>query len=115
MDIQTSSFYVSRVRADGETNLADFVKSDKHLVAVSSDIGNSIGLRPAATVTVPSGDKLQAVPTASSKLTAGQRLAIEKAALTFGSATLPLLKKYVPNLTGAIDGIECCLCHEECF
>jgi hypothetical protein len=107
MKIQTTtSFYVSRVRTEVESNVADFVKNDEHLVAVTSDIGKSIGQPPVASVSVAPGEKLHVVPAPSNKLTAEQRLAIEKAAITFGSTTLPLLKKYVPELTGAIDGID---------
>ncbi|MET0623594.1 MAG: hypothetical protein ABW250_11490 [Pyrinomonadaceae bacterium] len=107
MEIQTGTkLYASRVRTEVESNLAEFVKSDQHLVAVAGGMGKSIGLPAGGAVTVTPGNKLQAIPTASDKLTAEQRLAIEKAAVTFGSATLPMLKKYVPGLTGAIDGID---------
>ena len=106
MKIRTNSLYVSKVRTEMESNIADFVKSDEHLVVVAGNIAKSLGLPTKATVAVAPSDKLHALPVASSNLTAEQRLAIEKAAVTFGSTTLPLIKKYVPGLTGPIDGID---------
>src|ERR1044071_4441391 len=106
MNIITSKVYVSKVRTDVEPHLGEFVKNDEHHVAVSNDIGKSIELRSEAKVTVPSGQTLQAVPATSPKMTAEQRLAIEKAAVTFASSTLPMFKKFYPQLSGPIDGVE---------
>jgi hypothetical protein len=106
MKIVTSKVYVSKVRTEVESHLGEFVKSDEHHIAVSNDIGTSIELRPEAKVTVPSGQTLQAVPATSPNMTAEKRLAIEKAAVTFVSSTLPMFKKYYPELGGSIDGIE---------
>ncbi|HEX6718025.1 MAG TPA: hypothetical protein VF088_12985 [Pyrinomonadaceae bacterium] len=106
MKIQTSKVYVAKVRTDVEPHLGEFVKSDEHHIAVSDDIGKSIELRPEAKVTVPSGQTLQAVPTTSPKMTAEKRLAIEKAAMTFVSTNLPMIKKIYPQLGGPIEGVE---------
>ncbi len=88
------------------SQLTDFVKSDNHHLAMTGTLGKAIGLRPEISVKVDSTETLQAIPAGSGKLTAEQRLAIEKAAMTFGTSTLPILKKYVPQVSGPIDGIE---------
>jgi hypothetical protein len=106
MIIQTSRVYVAPIRTKIDSQLTDFVKSNNHQIAMTGAIGKAIGLRPDVSVKIDSGETLHAVPTASRKLTAEQRLAIEKAAVTFGTSTLPILKNYVPQLTGPIDGIE---------
>jgi hypothetical protein len=97
---------ISRVRTEVESDVAEFVQSDEHHIAVSHDIGKSIELRPEAQVTVASGQTLQAVSTTSLKMTAEQRLGLEKALADFATANLPILKKAYPQLGGTIGGVE---------
>jgi hypothetical protein len=106
MIINTGLLNVSTVRSVDHSRLTDFVKSDQHRVAMTTDIAKAVGLRPEISVKVDSGQELQALTDKSGKLTPEKRLALEKAAITFGSSTLPILKKYFPIISREIDGVE---------
>lgn len=115
MIIETSRVYVSPIRTKIDSGLTNFVESDRHQLAMTGAIAKAVGLRPEFSVKIDSGESLQAIPAKSSKLTAEQRLAIEKATVTLASSTLPILKKYVPQITGPIDGIEVVLASKTAF
>lgn len=101
-----SSISIAKVNLKAIPKLKKFVSDDEHHISATGDIAKALGLGLDSSVKILPGVTLSPLPVEVNKFTAEQKLKIQDAVVTFGSATLPLLKKYHPALTGSADGIE---------
>ena len=115
MIIQQST--ISRVRDESAEKLRPFVEDGTHRIAVTSDMLEPSELTSVSSPTI-SGDGFTVTGVSISEkkgLTDAQKQAIEKAFVNVSNAALPQLKKYFPEITGPIEGIELILSTKTAF
>ena len=76
------SLYLSPVRPKTAAELMNFVGDGRHQVALSTEPGKPLAIRPVAEAAIEPGLVLKAVSPNSKRWTPEQRLAVEKATVT---------------------------------
>lgn len=106
MKIQ-STLRIAPLSAEPAAALAGFVEDSSHYLAVTADTPAPTKAASFAQVAVDQNLTLKALPSDHKQWSQAQKLAFAKAAASAGSAALPLVRKYLPGISGsAIDGFE---------
>jgi hypothetical protein len=114
MKLQKVSF--APIQQGIAASLSPFIADPTHQVAYSSDVGKGFRSIGGITIQVTPNIILKTLPDlrlekpsdvlSAKGLDAAQHLKLEKAFVTLSNATLPIIKKYCPQISGPIDGIE---------
>lgn len=103
MHITTS---VREAGTDAAQQLRSYVGSDSHMLSVTGDIAADAALQSNQWVALTGGQSLHPIGDTSPGWNAKQQQHFNNSLIGFAGKNLGIVKKYFPETTGPIDGVE---------